>query len=174
MVIFRVIVRHNSYGLTPRGNCFISLVFLNFHPSTLNYQPSHPHNSFPDNLLSDPHPINPVASILYENSGGEGYPRPSDLRTFRRANGLPRKSFRCNTYEPPRKCCKQKTYSMANSFRCNTYKKQGVGSILRLQFSLSAALLEENLQSFGVFAERATHTPDRGPDLGPAGEDGGG
>ncbi|SRR6266852_5024761 len=35
------------------------------------------------------------------------------------------KSFNCNTYGPPRKCCKQKTYCMANSFRCNTYKKVG-------------------------------------------------
>src|SRR5580700_8525932 len=39
-----------------------------------------------------------------------------------------RKSFNCNTYEPLRKCCKQKTYGKANSFRCNTYKKQGVGA----------------------------------------------
>src|SRR5712671_3679627 len=27
-------------------------------------------NSFPHNLLSDPHPINPVPSISYKNSGG--------------------------------------------------------------------------------------------------------
>src|SRR6266446_4635992 len=38
-----------------------------------------------------------------------------------------RKSFTCNTYGSPRKCCKQKTYRRANSFRCNTYKKQGGG-----------------------------------------------
>jgi len=38
-----------------------------------------------------------------------------------------RKSFICNTYELPRKCCKQKTCRGANSFRCNTYKKQGGG-----------------------------------------------
>src|SRR5258708_10741787 len=36
------------------------------------------------------------------------------------------KCFRCNTYVPPRKCCKQKTYGPAKLFRCNTYKKQGV------------------------------------------------
>jgi hypothetical protein len=34
-------------------------------------------------------------------------------------------SFSCNTYGFLRKCCKQKTYTMAKSFRCNTYKKQG-------------------------------------------------
>src|SRR6266704_700556 len=33
------------------------------------------------------------------------------------------KSFSCNTYEPPRKCCKQKTYGRAKPFTCNTYKK---------------------------------------------------
>jgi hypothetical protein len=41
------------------------------------------------------------------------------------ATERPRKSFSCNTYGSPRKCCKQKTYSMAKPFRCNTYKKQG-------------------------------------------------
>ncbi len=35
--------------------------------------------------------------------------------------------FSCNTYGPPRKCCKQKTYGLAKPFRCNTYKKHGVG-----------------------------------------------
>jgi len=38
------------------------------------------------------------------------------------------RSFIRNIYEPPRKCCKQKTYAKPNSFRCNTYKKQGGGS----------------------------------------------
>src|SRR6266446_4707649 len=40
------------------------------------------------------------------------------------------KSFSCNTYGSPRKCCKQKTYGRAKSFRCNTYKKPGGGGIL--------------------------------------------
>jgi len=35
------------------------------------------------------------------------------------------KSFSCNTYGSPRKCCKQKTYGLAKPFRCNTYKKHG-------------------------------------------------
>src|SRR5260370_13089260 len=37
------------------------------------------------------------------------------------------KSFICNTYGSPRKCCKQKTYAPAKPFRCNTYKKHGGG-----------------------------------------------
>src|ERR1700682_479974 len=37
------------------------------------------------------------------------------------------KSFSCNTYGPPRKCCKQKTYGLAKSFRCNIYKIPGGG-----------------------------------------------
>src|SRR5216684_8182376 len=43
--------------------------------------------------------------------------------TFGRS--YPHKSFRCNTYGSPRKCCKQKTYGRDNSFSCNTYKKVG-------------------------------------------------
>ncbi len=38
--------------------------------------------------------------------------------------------FRINTSRPPRKCCKQKTYSLPKLFRCNTYKKPGVGSTI--------------------------------------------
>jgi hypothetical protein len=36
---------------------------------------------------------------------------------------LASKSFNCNTYGSPRKCCKQKTYGLAKFFSCNTYKK---------------------------------------------------
>src|SRR5882724_3396773 len=43
----------------------------------------------------------------------------------------PYKFFACNTYEPPRKCCKQKAYSSSKPFRCNTYKNhKGWGSWL--------------------------------------------
>src|SRR5438552_16582527 len=35
---------------------------------------------------------------------------------------ISRKSFICNIYAPPRKCCKQKTYAQPKPFRCNTYK----------------------------------------------------
>src|SRR6266852_6863437 len=91
-------------------------------------------------------------SHSYENTGGVGVffpfrlslssaqgfilPAPIDLsRSYREdpdpVGTLPGpahscfKSFRCNTYRPPRKCCKQKTYASAKSFRCNTYRKQG-------------------------------------------------
>jgi hypothetical protein len=47
-----------------------SFVFLNLQHSTLDFQPSALSNSFPHNSLSDPHPLNPVVSILYKNSGG--------------------------------------------------------------------------------------------------------
>src|SRR5260370_11674669 len=67
---------------------------------------------------------------------------PDAAGTFRRLDSVPLfndhrplttprscfKSFSCNTYGPPRKCCKQKTYALAKPFRCNTYKKhRGVG-----------------------------------------------
>src|SRR6266403_1425762 len=49
---------------------------------------------------------------------------------FRTTNPLPAahycpKSFSCNTYGSPRKCCKQKTYGLTKPFRCSTYKKHG-------------------------------------------------
>src|SRR5438876_3821388 len=37
------------------------------------------------------------------------------------------KSFICNIYAPPRKCCKQKTYAQPTPFRCNIYAKPGGG-----------------------------------------------
>src|SRR2546430_871058 len=47
----------------------------------------------PFNLFADPHPLSPVVSISYENSGGRG------LSTFRLLSRL--KSFNRNTHEPP-------------------------------------------------------------------------
>src|SRR5258708_22646729 len=51
-----------------------SFVFFIFQLLTFNFQPSFPSNSFPHNSLSDSHPLNPVASIFYKNSGGSGVP----------------------------------------------------------------------------------------------------
>ena len=42
------------------------------------------------------------------------------------------KSFSCNTYGSPRKCCKQKTCGMAKPFKCNTYEKHGGGLVTML------------------------------------------
>ena len=52
------------------------------------------------------------------------FPIP-ELRSLPHFREFAHKSFSCNTYEYPRKCCKQKTYSMGKPFRCSTYKKQG-------------------------------------------------
>src|SRR5712692_7930654 len=83
-------------------------------------------NFFPLNSFADPHPLNPVASILYENMGGGGAVSPFQLLISKPLTSQKcLKSFRCNTYGSPRKCCKQKTYRLAKPFRCNTYKKQG-------------------------------------------------
>src|SRR5260370_25530353 len=55
------------------------------------------------------------------------------------------KSFRCNTYRSPRKCCKQKTYCLAKPFRCNTYKKHGAGvSVMVNQISDEEICPEEH------------------------------
>jgi hypothetical protein len=50
-----------------------------------------------------------------------------DLQTCPRQVEHAFKSFSCNTYRTPRKCCKEKTYAMTNSLKCYTYKKQGWG-----------------------------------------------
>ena len=64
-------------------------------------------------------------------SGPTSVPTLFSRRTDHCSPPAPRyclKSFRCNTYGPPRKCCKQKTYALAKPFRCNTYKKPGGGA----------------------------------------------
>jgi hypothetical protein len=60
-------------------------------------------------------------------------------------------SFICNTYGPPRKCCKQKTYVNAKSFRRNTYKKPGVWCDLNVP-----TFKRSNVQ-------RSEHTCPKGP-----------
>ncbi len=66
-----------SVGVYPERSrraldCSFSLVFFNFQPSNLQTFKRFRPNSFPHNLLSDPHPLNPVLSIFCENRGGEG------------------------------------------------------------------------------------------------------
>ena len=53
--------------------------------------------------------------------------RPSPFPS--RQHFAPHKSFNCNTYESPRKCCKQKTYNRAKLFRCNL-RKTGGGPVM--------------------------------------------
>ncbi len=95
-------------------------------PRRIPIPPSLSPNSHGINVFADNHPLTTIESYRYKNIGGRG--RRSDVQTFRRADApyLP-KSFSCNTYGSPRKCCKQKTYGLAKPFSCNTYKKPGVG-----------------------------------------------
>ena len=51
--------------------------------------------------------------------------RPSQLLSRQQAAPVSLLAATLNTYGSPRKCCKQKTYSLAKPFRCNTYKKLG-------------------------------------------------
>src|SRR6267143_649139 len=53
-------------------NCAFSFVFFNFQHSNLRTLKLFCPNSFPHNLLADPHTLNPVVSIFYRNSGGRG------------------------------------------------------------------------------------------------------
>src|SRR6267378_7971104 len=45
------------------------------------------------------------------------------------------KSFSCNTYGFPRKCCKQRTYGTAKPFRCNLQKTRGGVTVMVNQAS---------------------------------------
>jgi hypothetical protein len=51
---------------------FFSFLFFNFQPSNLQTFQRFASNSFPHNLLSDPHPLNPAVSIFYKKGGGGG------------------------------------------------------------------------------------------------------
>src|SRR6266478_155028 len=84
-------------------------------------------DSFP-NLARLPHPqLLPPAPDIW-GSAVEGYPILLLTDHCPRITAYSRsKSFSCNTYGSPRKCCKQKTYGQAKPFRCNTYKKRGEG-----------------------------------------------
>jgi len=110
---------------------------LSFHHR--HSQPSKPHQII---SFTDPHLLTLLESYRFKNMAGRGHSLRSELRAFRRANVphspksfpylatsllpcfLLLKPFSCNTYAPPRKCCKQKTYGLAKPFRCNTYKNQ--------------------------------------------------
>jgi hypothetical protein len=95
----------------------------------------HSSNSFTHNLLSDPHPLNPVVSILYKNGGGRGasqvfsvfrrsdgdVPSPLESTLEKRVTKTRLSTFRMNT---SKSVSKQMTLS---SFRINTYEKQGRG-----------------------------------------------
>ena len=66
-------------------------------------------------------------------------------------------SFRSNTYDSPRKCCKQKTYSIAKSFKCNTYKKhRGVGRLWLTRNPFGARRFALSLE--GIFAPNLQHS----------------
>ena len=102
--------------------------------------------------FAGPHPLTLLESYRFKNIAGRGDSLRSHFRAFRRANvphspksfpylatslcpcSLLLKSFSCNTYGSPRKCCKQKTYGLTKPFRCNTYKKHRGGGYPLLLF----------------------------------------
>ena len=147
---------HSWPGLAPAS---VPYLVTSLHPY-ISFSKSLPHN-----LFADPHPLNLYATIFYKNGGGgrvpsglpgvpafrcavcipigvtgcavcipNGVTGPADVRT--RLS----KSFSCNTYGPPRKCCKQKTYFKGKPFRCNTYEKQGVHPSSQIFLSVLAPL----------------------------------
>ena len=76
-------------------------------------------------------PFQSLPHSLYRDGGCTPF-FPFPLHRYLVPSYIPlSKPFTCNTYESPRKCCKQKTYDLSQistkPCRCNTYKKHGVG-----------------------------------------------
>ena len=135
MLSFLLIVSRHArrFALLPASR-------LSFH-----HRHSQPSKSRQIISFANPHPLTLLESYRFKNMAGRGHSRCSDLRKFRRSNVphspescpylfisllpcfLLLKSFSCNTYGSPRKCCKQKTYGLAKPFRCNTYENHGGG-----------------------------------------------
>jgi hypothetical protein len=80
--------------------------------------------SFPLNSFADPHPLTPVASILYKNSGGQGVPRSAiPCRHFASISPL-----NATLMNLPANVANKRLAIQAKPFICNTYKKQGEGA----------------------------------------------
>src|SRR5260370_32062893 len=83
MVTYYLIVRHHVRRSSLRSpipaqlsvsalDCSFSFVFFSVQTTNLQTFKHFRPNSFPHNSLSDPHPLNPIVSILCRNSGGRG------------------------------------------------------------------------------------------------------
>src|SRR5713101_9104601 len=121
-----------NHARPPRGPSNINNFALRFRFPFWN-SPHFVHFSFFSYTYGNPI-LQPLCFYGLPPNGGV-YPRSP---AFQWSSSDAPKSFICNTYAPPRKCCKQKTYDRAKSFSCNTYKKQG-GRILQTKgFSLAS------------------------------------
>jgi hypothetical protein len=124
--------RYQQIAMAREGTAELLLdIHRNHSPALITVQPSF--STIPCKTLNNLIPACYTSSVFIES-----YPRPPGSRSnyfkifpsqaFTFSPTLrPHKSFRCNTYRSPRKCCKQKTYGLPKPFRCNTYRKHGVG-----------------------------------------------
>ena len=122
----------------------------------------YPPNSFARNLFADPHLLNSAVSIFYKNMGrAPAFQSPSTISCAQCPLAhYCLKSFSCNTYRSPRKCCKQKTYSSAKPFRCNIYKKHGVGGQVMVNQTTDKGVCPE--RPSGVEGPAFSATPTKG------------
>jgi hypothetical protein len=153
-----------------------SPAFVASHAAPLN-PPSQPSNSsfprFPANSLTNPYRrailsrVSQPTSLpaLLREPPCPSFPLPAP--TFQ-GSGKPRdhtrNPVRSNTYEPPRKCCIQRTYGKPNSFRCNTYKNTGGGGSLSRTIPSQTNQLEH---SYGLVKARLSrrHGSRPGPSI---------
>jgi len=90
--------------------------------------------SFPLNSFVDPHPLTPVASILYKNMGGQGVPR-SAISCPHFASTSP---LAATLMDLPASVANKRLTARAKPFRCNTYKKPGGGVLFPFWYAWRA------------------------------------
>ena len=132
---------HRDGGCTPSSSIPLS-----------HYAPK----SFPHNLLSNPHPLNPCATILYKNGGGKGGPTPLQQQWPELADrpGRIPSSFQHSTVDCQPPLCPSRitdprttAHLHCKSFSCNTYASPASVANKRLTARLTSldATLTKNM-----------------------------
>src|SRR6266571_4571515 len=105
-----------------------------------------------------------LESYRFKNRGREGVCLPFPIPSH--------KSFRCNTYELLASVANKRLTAKAKSFRCNTYTKTG-GSLFQAETCSLSDPFVRSLPRY-LFISLLLASLLARPDLGPAGEYGGG
>ena len=114
-------------AFTPTGSGHPGCIFGAFqHPDLQTFKRFRT-NSFSHNLLSDPHPLNPVVSIFYKKGGGEGAPvrrfQRSHVQAFGRSDAHVPRPLESTLTQRPTSVDSKPLTTHTKSFISNTYKK---------------------------------------------------
>jgi len=159
LIVSRQLARFTSPRASPRYLCDFSASALCFPFFSLSGTDLDRLASAPNSLgiisFADHHPVNSVLSYRYKDHSGEGVPVWGTVKNTSCTILVQCKSFRCNIFEPPPKCCKQRTCAISKSFKCNTYKKHRGGGVIvnwkSLEEFLSRSCRRATIGSPGIF-----------------------